>query len=439
MTPKTLQNSLIPLDFRGTPLGELAGIIAELEALTSSWNPVMLYTATLESREREKTRFVAGLESGRVIEPSFDYDAVQSFDSHGSRVLLQTLHERMSAFRATTSLEELTRTAIILKIEDDLATCDIAEGIQTKNDTLTKRGLTRKYPSTDPLLVREARRLYTAECTPVAATLGSLTDAERAMLLSRTFDATGVKHAYEWALSQYDLLAPANPRGFRVIIDPQVTAIDVRDKCEGGPTIVIPADEQQDARELLGLIAHEIEAHARQAANGLTLFPMGSAFRTDDETLYEGLAMRQEKAFITRYFGRSDDPESPLYVLAVALAEQGKSFSEIFLDQETLWARLDPTTARDRAWRTTYRVMRGHTDMRNTEGFAMAKDLAYLRGQIMDQKLQRLGMGILNESAIVSTTGLPLLSRFDIHEEDLPYPYKDVASAYLHMILRGEA
>lgn len=447
---------LISLPLQQPADDEYAAIVAAIDQLSGEWNPVMLYTASTDSREREERWFMEALDCGRSIEPHFEYPFAQSFPVAEARRTLDALEQRVRALRPTNEIQRLTAVALTLKLLDDRATCDLAEGLQRDDDALVQRGLTRKYPGTDPLLVREAYARYARECTPRPATHGSLSENDRTRIRAMRFDAQGVKEAYEWALARYGILAPQHPRGFRVIIDPDVTAVDVRDKYDGGPTVAIPADESQDGEELLALIAHEIEAHARQAMNGLELFRIGTILRTDDETMYEGLAIRQEDAFVQRHFGEAASPESPLYVLAIALAEQGKSFSQIFHDQEAKWlhvygtipadeplperSMIDPAIrakARRRAWRTTYRVMRGHTDMRNTAGFAMAKDLAYLRGKLLDDMLCRIGLGSVNESAIISMNGLPLLSRFDIREQDLPYPYLDVASEYLGKLLQG--
>ena len=211
------------------------------------------------------------------------------------------------------------------------------------------------------------------------------------------------------------------------------------------------------AARVCWLIAHEIEGHARQAINGERLFGVrGGALRRDDETLYEGLAMRNEFAFREKYFGKvnADIDELYYYVFAVHQAEKGKSFREIFDDQLERWLRaaltlpygkslpsaasIDPAIlrkARSRAWRVTYRVMRGHADTSNRVPFAMPKDLSYLRGWLMDCELSRMGHAHLNEAAIVSVAGLEPLMEMELSPEDLPLPFTDIAPQYARMLL----
>jgi hypothetical protein len=142
------------------------------------------------------------------------------------------------------------------------------------------------------------------------------------------------------------------------------------------------------------------------------------------------------------------------YVFAVHRAEAGGSFHDVFRDQMEKRLRVklhipahtafsseqvkdSPAYERtlESAWSCSYRAMRGHTDMRNPAGYAMAKDLAYFRGWLLDHQLQVSGYGFVNEASICSIGQLRVLAEFNIREEQLPAPFKDVTSQYLRKLL----
>jgi len=432
---------------------ELRSIADELERLTGEWNAVDLYTPPGTLVESERERFLDARKRGERVEPEFTYPNAERMDHASARASLRALDERVRGFAPIDEVGRLARVALHFKIEDDLATCDVVEGIQSKDESLIKRGLGKKYPGTDPLLVERAEAAYREACLEPPAAKGLLTKDQITRLEDTVVDVDGQKKAFTWALERYGMLrSPSCPDGFNVIVSENVTSIDVRDKCEGGPTVFVPAkrDGQEiSALELCALIDHEIGGHARHAMNGRRLFRVGGAMlRTDDETLYEGQGMRRENNFMRAHTGKNPAPEAPLYVLAIAMAERGKSFSEIVDDQERRWLHvygkipadqsipdtLDPKIrekALKRAYRTAYRVMRGHVHMKNPEAFAMAKDLAYFRGTALDEQLQSIGLGVVNDAAIMSTAALPMVARFDLKEEELPFPFLELGHEYL--------
>ncbi|MDQ6662327.1 MAG: hypothetical protein M3Z24_15355, partial [Chloroflexota bacterium] len=140
----------------------------------------------------------------------------------------------------------------------------------------------------------------------------------------------------------------------------------------------------------------------------------------------------------------------------VYAAERGRPFYDIFRNQLNMRLRVAlkklPSEnlpyyheveekilneAIDRAWVITYRIMRGHVDTTNPCGFAMAKDLAYLWGYIIDKQLIEMGIGYINEAAIMASGGLQLLAEFSLTEDSLPLPYQDVATKYVKKILKS--
>lgn len=457
------QKLLLP-DFEMLP-EELMSVAEELETLTGHWNPVAIYGPPGEEAKREREKFLEARKRGERIEPRFTYPVAERMDVDGARASLERLDRVVLAYEPENETARLGRVALHFKIKDDLATCDLVDGLKTKNEPLIKRALEAKYPGTDPAIIERAEAAYKELCSPPPKKEPTeeekkyrLEPWELEELKNIKYSPEEQKERFEWALQRSGILrSPECPDGFNVVISPDVSSIDVRDKCEDGPTIFVPANrdlEEVNGLEMGYLLAHEI-GHARQAMNGTRIFRLGGkALRLDDESLYEGHGMRQENDFLTRYTGEREDLETAMYVLAIKAAEDGKSFSEIVDEQEPRWLHVYgkipadepiPDTldaaireqALKKAYRTAYRVMRGHTDMSNTAAYAMPKDLGYFRGIQLDEKLQAMGLGVLNEAVIMSTNALPLLARFDVKEEDIPYPNDDAADVYMEEMRRN--
>ncbi len=438
---------------------ELQEIMHDIAALTRAWNPVEIYTADPDSIAAEHERFFAAFRRNEEYNPRFTYSYADSFLLGDSRAKLESLLVRLGRFKAEGRTLSIAKLGLHFKIKDDLATCDLVEGLQRRDDGLIAQALQYKYPGTDRFLLRIAQEDFdrrTRETDPPEEHTSLLNARQKAHLRALRFGAEDFRTAFTWALEQYGILrtegSPAY--GFNVVIDARATAIDVRDKSVLGPTVFIPTSTQGNGESLLRLIAHEIEGHARQSANGEQLFLFGGGeLKIDDETLYEGLAMRHEHEFHLKHFGDHDGSPLPdIYTFAVHMAENGASFAEIFREQRRRQLHLflhvlpdddlphvvDPALlhrVERLAWRTTYRVMRGHVDTSNKARFAMAKDLAYLRGWILDRQLRAHGHGHVNEAAISSIGALRVLAEFSLSAEDLPHPYKDVTSEYLGKLL----
>jgi hypothetical protein len=439
---------------------EWDAIVESLENLTGSWNPVELYTA--DNMDTEKTAFLDAYRRGNDYVPSFTYPEAESFDVDTVRPALEALRTRAMAMPAVNDHDHLGRIMLLAKIDDDLATCDIAEGMKTGSDALVKRGCRAKYPGGDAELTAFATEAFAQLLSSPPPDVPSLlNEEEKSYLKNRKMSPDEQAEAFAWALKKLGIYRDpgTDGEGFQVIKDPKATALDVRDKSKRGATVVIPInrDGEMTADELCALIEHEIGAHARQAVNGKRLFKLaGGALRKDDETLYEGLAIRYEWEFMERQFGnvRHDMDLSTLYVFAVDIAEKGGTFRQVFEDQLERRIRLKLSIPVDRpvptkgemdaaayeeclgkAWRTTYRVMRGHTDATNKEGFAMAKDLAYLRGWLLDRQLLEAGQGHANEAAIMSAEGLRSLAAMRFTPEDVPVKYQPIGEEYMKMLL----
>lgn len=462
---------------------ELVEIAEEVGKISGTWNPVEIYTPDKESIDQGKEQIFEAHDKGQEYNPVLTYNHLQSLNLHHSKhhlekLLLKLKHleddkkswlpihheEKIHLDHAS----NLFRTALEYKIQDDLATIELSEGLKMKNEKHIKHALKKKYPGTNSTLIKLAEKEFQRltrmgeqkENKPPTGA-GELTTEEVAWLSDRKVTPGEVAEAFRWALSQYGILRTAkNQRGFQVKIDPQTTAIDVRSKSPEGPVIFIPQDRKKpiSTYKLIGLIAHEVEGHARQDVNGEELmFLGGGRLKIDNEELYEGLGLRYEHKILKKLFGLEITAPAPYYTFATAMAENGASFYEIFCDQIETRIRVklkksieetvpllstfpseDAHKIKRQAWMSTYRVMRGHIDMSNKTKFAMAKDLGYLRGYQMDQQLVDNELGHLNELGIIAAGALALLSEIKIKPEQMPLQFQDIASQYYYEVLKPQ-
>ncbi len=113
-------------------------------------------------------------------------------------------------------------------------------------------------------------------------------------------------------------------------------------------------------------------------------------FKSDNETLYEGLALLSDAAFSLDYYGETDMP-APFYSFAIDLALKGETFCEVFLKIYELVSALPSTSrnaAANRAWLTAYRIFRGCTNLSNNSScYAMTKDKGYLEGYLIAREM----------------------------------------------------
>lgn len=436
-----------------------------LAEVTGTWNPVELYTP-VNVHEEEETFFTAFVD-GNLYNPHFVYEYADQFQLGNSKQELDELLSTVRQYKPRNQIERLARIALYYKIQDDVATTLLVEGLQTRNETFIAQALQQKYPGVDDAIWQTAQQDFARRIQPQTEIqdpqAALLTQQEITDLQHRKFNPEEIQQAFTWALDQYGILKTDQQDGFAVVIDEHTTSIDVRDKSVNGPTVFIPRDRSVNGIELLQLIGHEVEGHARQSINGQRLFLIGGErLKVDNEMLYEGLGKRYDDALSRKLTGQPTGVPLPYFTYGIRAAEQGHSFYEIFQEQLTMRVQValhesDPRNlplitnidgrilmkAMDSAWLTTYRVMRGHIDTSNKykdesneQGFAMAKDLAYIRGYLIDKELQKQNIGFLNESAVIASGGLQLLAELAISENDLPLPYKDVATQYWEKFLK---
>ncbi len=462
---------------------ELVEIAEKIARISGTWNPVEIYTPDSASVDAEKAKVMDSYDQGVEYNPEFNYKYANSLNLS---VYRQSLMHEMHKLRTFGSKKKhfwqrhdklggkltldrgtrLFRTALYFKIKDDLATCDLVDGIKTKNEEKISAALKQKYPGTDEALYDMAVAEYVrlthdgeADDEKIDESKAALSLKEIEWLKNKTFDAAGIAEAFKWALKECGLLRTSTSgKGFRVVIESEATGIDVRDKSPNGPTVFIPKDRKMNGRRLLGLIAHEIEGHARQSANGEELFFLGGGrLKIDNEQMYEGLGLRNEKNIEKKLFGAEHAAPSPFYVFATRMAEEGASFYKIFEDQVDRRLRValkKPTefalppkseidekvlkNAKEDAWKNTYRVMRGHIDMTNPKKYAMAKDLGYMRGYMLDRQLLNNDLGFLNEEGVIASGALAMMAELKLSAEKMPYPFLDVATKYWNEVLKPQ-
>lgn len=463
---------------------ELVKIAENVARISGTWNPIEIYTADEDSRMAEREKVFEAYDKGEEYNPVFKYSYAEGMDLRGSRLRLEgemmklrhfgekkkRFWQRRGKKGGKLTLDRgtrLFRTALYYKIKDDLATCDLAEGIKTKDEDKIAAALHQKYPGTDQALMDLANAEYlrlvhqgSDDEDNAPTTEGGLLSKEQIeWLKKKELTPEEVAEAYKWILNQYGILRSAhNPRGFYVKVSSDVTSTDVRPKSAEGPTVYVPTDRSipMTAYKLLSLAPHEIEGHARNDVNGEELFFLGGGrLKIDNEELYEGLGLRYEIDAKKKYFGIPDAAPRPYFTFAVKMAEDGASFFEIFKDQMDRRLRVHHkrtlTTAGEdlaqgvdekklnsikrQAYLATYRVMRGHIDMSNKKKFAMAKDLGYLRGYQMDKQLRENGLGYLSEEGIFASGGLAMLAEMKVDEKSMPIPYRDITTNYLEEVL----
>ncbi len=444
-------------------------ILDQIKSISGNWNPVEIFTAESDSINGEKQKFISAFLNGEQHTPSFTYSTAEKvaekMKDEQSRDKLVQLKKQVFDYFPKNRSERLMRIGVYSKIKDDLATIDMTEGIVNGDDELTAQAMRRKYGGVNEELIEHAINIYNESFEDPGKKVliePLLSPEEQEFLKNQQFNAEELKMLFEWSLAELGILkTDSESEGFQVIISNETTDIDVRDKSSQGPTIFIPTvrgveGETVDGEKALGLIEHEIRGHARQSMNGYKQFLIGGGqLKFDNETLYEGLAKRYDEEFIKQFFGKETGKPIPYYTFAVADAELGKSFYDIFSRQFNLRLHTElkhpldqPLPKRDQidegifqkslhnAWRTTYRVLRGHTDMSNPHAFAMAKDLSYLRGWLMDNQLKETGYGYINEIAIIPPGGLSMIAEFNIPDIEVPYPDKPLARLYWQKVLK---
>lgn len=457
----------IPLPHIDTLPQKILDIAEELISISGTWNPVEIYTADPDSIIHEQANLFEAFLATKPYTPTLTYSHTQNTDLAEEHDRLSQLLAELEKYTPSGSLAVFAKKACLYKIRDDLSSCHLAENMNQRNELAVKKILSWKYPGTDTVLMKIAQQYY--EELTTHGSFGRDTNEsfismrDYAKLQSLVLSPEQQMKGFAFGLKQYGILRTKEEEpGYNLIIDDRATALDVRDKTPLGPSLFIPTKRAtpMTAAKFLPLLAHEVEGHARQSMIGQSLFLFGGgALKIDDEQLYEGYAIRMEEDCRHELFGIEKRIPRVYYPFAVRMAEQGSSFYEIFTDQVERRLRITykiplskplppihsfARTAQDKAmhqaWRVTYRVMRGHSDMSNNAKFAMAKDLGYLRGRLIDRQLESLGYGYVNESSVIPVTMLPLYAQFAFSTNDIPkqLQFKNVAKQYWLEVLQKQ-
>lgn len=444
--------------------------LERLPALTARFNPVELYTA--DDVAAKKDAFIEAYQAGERVNPTFTYEkgaaalraslAEDGTSPEQIEAELRKLRAEVAAEPAEPGLADTMKTVLLRKLDDDLSTLELLFGLEARDDAVIKRALETKYGrGVDASLYDAAKLVYaflvenqahaSKKKGEVAAPPPDMElPADLAAHLSKneSMSAAEFEGAVKWMLGRYYAMYEEKtgqrfPEDLKytVEIDPKYSAIDVRDKSSEGPIIGIP-DKPRSPKKYLELLRHEIDMHARQSLNGHFMFGFGGgALKMDEETWYEGLAKKADTDLMKEMFGDDTNPTMPYYPFAIRMAEEGKSFLEVF--EAMLKLRLEAGSseklALSNAWNTAYRVFRGHVDTSNPHAYAMPKDQAYLRGWMLQNQLAARGLSHLNEAAIGPLDGPELLSRFDFGPDDLMFPDVNLTRAYFEEVLRPKA
>lgn len=140
-------------------LVEMADRVAEI---SGTWNPVEIYTADPDNIKQEQESFFEAFANGEAYNPQFIYSYAKGLDLTQQRgQLMQLLSEvRQLQVSSTNEADRLSSMALYFKIKDDLATCDLVEGIKARDEQKISQALKQKYRGTDPPLIAAAQKEY---------------------------------------------------------------------------------------------------------------------------------------------------------------------------------------------------------------------------------------------------------------------------------------
>ena len=367
-----------------------AGLRAEVEQIVSTLNPVEMVTPT--NLAEAKSQWLEQAENGIFTNPTFTYNAqllttiTQTADS------LLSIDERISTAKTYSLADEFYLSYLEQVISDAILTVLMAKSILAQNDLFLASFTLVKYGRPSASLVRHAKTLAnTGHTTRVTQTELPATDYQR--LLDVKLGADFIAEMFTWTMEQYAKKFPAAQVWPVKILD-DCSAIDVRDKSSFGyPIIAIPSTRVVNGIKLAELIGHETECHWRNSQNAALL----GLPKTDNETIYEGLAKQKDCRF-NLHFGTEVSTPLPYYIIAEQAALDGHSFAEVARHLVGFYG-LSPK----RAWGFTYRTFRGISNCENPVGYAFTKDRAYLEGfyyidQLPNQEI--LSFGTLDPSSL---------------------------------------
>lgn len=464
-------NRVSPEDLQSNEMQHLREQAERISSIAQHLNPVAIIT--IDASGKTKADFLAAIDTPTAANPIFTYResiaaarsalGAANMNPTSAQAKLGAIIGELKTTTYKNTGARLGRIALIRLATDTLGSLQLLHALESQDDQQIKDILEKKYGGKiAPELIAAAEYIFEhiqsrKETEPVAA--GSIAPEFASRLSSAApknlaplapeqrknyFDASEIAAAFSWALEKiYTSYEASTGKQFPEQLKfackiGDYTSIDVRDKSAEGRIIGIPASHTKNGKDLLKLIAHEIESHARQSINTELAFGVeGGALKLDAETLYEGLALSHEAEVMAELFGEKQElpVNRCLYIFGIQAAQAGADFKKVFI---TLRDRLESTgmtreQANEKAWLPTYRVFRGHTDTSNAAGFANTKDTAYLEGWLIAEQLRQQGSWHLLELANTDPRSLRALQRLDL---DPPIPVLNLAQDYWATIMQ---
>ena len=379
----------------------LAYIKTEVDSVNREINIVEMIE-TIDA-EFAKQKWIEAAQSGRFSNPEFRYNEARLKEVASFEPKVLELFDLVYDYSPGDLREQFEVEMLLYTLHDLLLSIEIAKSMLANDDKATARFVRKKFGDV-PYLTKN---------------LCFEKEAEALEIKEREFDANEIKNAFELAQGRYGFSWP-------IEISDKAVAIDVRDKSSEGRRIVIPKARVVNSRQLLRLIGHEIESHERTSQNGVISFGFGgSSMKTDNEELYEGLALLSDRDFDLWEKGQYRNEAAIYYVRAIKMAMSGKSFAEV---AQNLWQqRRHENNALNKAYNMTKRIFRGITDTTNPAGYAFTKDLAYYNGLSQAIELENRGLSWLLELGSFDLNQLIIIARyFRLSPQMIPYKRIDL-------------
>lgn len=384
------------------PSKYLAYLKTEIGGINNQINIVELVET--ENAEKEKERWLELARTGRFENPSFTYnqDKLEIVANKEARVfeLLELLYEH-SPFDLR---ERFEIEMLQYLIQDLLLSIEIAKSILARDDEKTAKIVRKKFGEI-PFISRDFN--FKKE------------EVEEVEYPEKSFNAEAIQRAFYIAQRCYGWSWP-------ISVSENAVAIDVRDKSSTSNCIFIPKSRNVSSTQLLRLVGHEIESHQRSSMNGQRLFGFGGlSMKTDNEELYEGLAMLSDRDFDLWKYGSYRNETAKYYVQTIKMASSGMSFGEVA--RMLYQMRRHENNALIKSYNMTRRVFRGITDTNNPAGYAFTKDLGYYNGLKMATELENKGLSWLLELGSFDLNQLMIIAKyFRLSPEVIPYQKIDL-------------
>ncbi|MBL7155051.1 MAG: DUF1704 domain-containing protein [Candidatus Portnoybacteria bacterium] len=384
------------------------------------------------STDEEKDDFLKSLDKPESnFNPTFEYPHLKKYNLDQIETSLRKLKGRIKQEEPEVVINELYR----YKVNVEIAQVMLAKNILLKNDRNTFRYAKFIYGEVTDELFQRAQERYKEMLKQATEKKEEKKESKYKDLAKKIYRAEDIKKYFTMALQEYGLEGR-----WKVEISKRAKVITVKQRAEGGPEILIPPKRKVNPRELIRLIAHEVETHVLRAENGrlsgLEILK-GNIGLDRHHFTEEGLAILRENMVIKEVFKEKERKALSWYALAMYRVKQGANFRETFLDiyekrKKILLAKNKDEEKADQqakrmSWGTCRRIFRGMTDLSSRNGYYFPMDLAYLAGEMEVEKLLKKGYGQYLELGKTNIRALPDIVNLGIRPENIRYPYKNVA------------